>query len=266
MEMQIKRRNRTAVVFDSGIGGLNLLSACASRVTDIDYFFISDNRNVPYGNRTGEEIYILVQRALEGVEELNPAALVIACNTVTARCIEVLRKRYSFPVVGIQPAVKQAAKIGGKCLVLATEATVESPSFLNLIATQLPPEMQTQTEIAGCKHLAEYIEKNIFSLPKLLPRGLLPEVKADSVVLGCTHYAFVKKQIEEYYNCSVFDGIEGTATHFAEIVVTGDNYCPLLGKTDHLSDIKPKITFLRGNNAKNRAFFEKMFAKVGNVD
>ena len=260
METQIKRRNGVAVVFDSGIGGLNLLNACVQRVPDIDYIFISDNKNVPYGNRSGEQIFTLVRSVLDGVEELNPAALVVACNTVTAQCIEDLRAHYSFPVVGIQPAVKQAARIGGKCLVLATRATVKSASFTNLVTSRLPPEMQKNLAVVGCGELAGYVEKNIFSLPQTLPKGLLPDVKADSVVLGCTHYVFVKKQIESFYNCPVFDGIEGTANHFAEIIGTSDHFCPHLGKTDHQSVVKSNITFLRGDIAKNKAIFENLFA------
>lgn len=261
METLTKPRRRAAVVFDSGIGGLNLLNACASRVPDLDYFFISDNKNVPYGNRSGEEILSLVLSALEGIEELNPAALVVACNTVTALCIATLRQRFAFPVVGIQPAVKPAAKAGGRCLVLATEATLKSSAFSHLVTDTVPQDKQPQMTVKACAGLADYVERNIFSLPETLPEGLLPNVETDSVVLGCTHYTYIKKQIEKFYNCAVFDGTEGTASHFAEIVGTGDHFCPYAGISDHFCSSKPKITFLRGDNAKNKLIYEKMFGK-----
>lgn len=238
-------------VFDSGIGGLNLLYECAVRVPTAHYYFISDNVNVPYGNKSAEEIYRLTRKALEGIEEYSPAALVIACNTITAHCIGELRKDYPFPVIGIQPAVKPAAKHGGKCLVLATESTVHSESFTSLVARCQGAEFK----VVGCRQLAEYIESHIFDLPPNLPSGLLPDVKADSVVLGCTHYSFVKKQIEEYYSCPVFDGATGTADHFAEIVGMSDHFNTFLGKTNHLAVDTSKITFLRGNNDKNAAIF-----------
>ena len=221
----MEKHSTSVVVFDSGIGGLNLLYSCALRVPHAHYYFISDPKNVPYGNRPPEEIMRLTLSALDGIEELNPAALVVACNTVTATCIGELRQKFSFPVVGIQPAVKQAAKLGGKCLVLATNATVQSAAFLKLVERFAPKD----TEVVGCEHLASYVEQNVLSLSDELPEGLLPDVKADSVVLGCTHYAFVKKQIEKRYGCPVFDGIEGTAAHFSEIVGIADHFCPKSG-------------------------------------
>lgn len=237
------RQSDAVVVFDSGIGGLNLLCACAARVPCAHYYYISDPANVPYGNRPREEIMRLTLAALDGIEELNPAALVVACNTVTANCIDELRQRYSFPVVGIQPAVKQAAAHGGKCLVLATNATVKSPSFLNLVNRFAPPD----TRVAGCENLASYVEWNILSLPDELPRELLPDFKADSVVLGCTHYAFVKRQIERRYGCPVYDGIEGTAAHFSEIMGITDHQYAKNGDFRPLDEKQLKITFKSEN-------------------
>ncbi|MDE7163054.1 MAG: glutamate racemase [Clostridia bacterium] len=254
MEKREGRKLGPVFVFDSGIGGLNLLYQCAVRVPDAHYYFISDNKNVPYGNKSPEEIYRLTRTALKGIEEYNPAALVVACNTVTAQCIGRLRSDYSFPVIGIQPAVKPAALHGGSCLVLATEATVHSASFSSLVARY----GNGGFTVAGCRELAEYIEDNIFDLPEKLPRGLLPDVKTDGVVLGCTHYAYVKKQIENFYKCPVFDGIIGTADHFAEIVGISDHSKPLSGKTDHVDVDKLKVTFLYGNNAKNAAIFKRL--------
>ncbi|MDE7075702.1 MAG: aspartate/glutamate racemase family protein, partial [Clostridia bacterium] len=141
-------------VFDSGIGGLNLLYECVVRVPDARYYFISDNKNVPYGNKSAEEIYRLTRSALDGIEKYNPAALVVACNTVTAQCIGKLRSDYSFPVIGIQPAVKPAALHGGSCLVLATEATVHSNSFSSLVERY----GNGGFTVVGCRELAEYIE------------------------------------------------------------------------------------------------------------
>lgn len=255
MEKLSGRGEISAVVFDSGIGGLNLLYACAQRRPDIHYYYISDNVNVPYGNRSGEEIYALTLNALNGIEYLGPSALVVACNTVTASCIDKLRQRYNFPVIGIQPAVKQAATVGGRCLVLATESTVKSAAFKDLLARCAPPD----TVAAGCGRLADFVEQNIFSLPAELPCGLLPDESAGSVVLGCTHYTFVHRQIESRYNCPVFDGISGTADHFAQILGKNIHFYPHEGKFDHSTTKKFKITFLRGNNDKNRQIFECLF-------
>ena len=255
MEKQSEQKNINVVVFDSGIGGLNLLHECAVRVPQAHYYFISDNDNVPYGNKSEDEILSLTLNALNGIETLSPAALIVACNTVTAHCIGKLRSIFDFPVVGIQPAVKQAAKVGGKCLVLATEATVKSQSFLALVSAYSQPE----TEVTGCAHLAEYIEKNILNLPGQLPDGLLPDKKADSVVLGCTHYAFVKEQIKRKYGGEVFDGMAGTAAHFAEIVGMGNHFLGFSGIADHHNEEKLNITFLKGDCVNTALIYENMF-------
>lgn len=256
MEKARIKRGGAAVVFDSGIGGLNLLFECARRAPQLEYYYVSDSANVPYGNKTAEEIYNLTVSALEGIEKLNPRALVIACNTVTARCVSDLRAKYSFPVIGIQPAIKQASEIGGKCLALATQATVNSGAFKALVSSFGGANV---TAVA-CRELARYVEENVFSLPDPLPQGLLPDFQPDCVVLGCTHYSFVKKQIEERYKCPVFDGIAGTADHFAKIIGTGDHLKPLLGKFDHHALKRLKITFNGGNCDKNLQIFEKFFS------
>lgn len=249
------RRPSPIVVFDSGIGGLNLLAQCVIRMPELPYYYVSDNGNVPYGNRPAEQIYELVLAALNGIEELNPRALVVACNTVTALCIDSLRARFSFPVVGIQPAVKQAYRAGSRCLVLATEGTVNSKSFCSLVARF--PDMNT--EVVGCKGLADYVEKNIFDLPTVLPEGLLPAVNADSVVLGCTHYAFVARQISQYYGCPVYDGLGGTANNCSKICGMSDHLLPPMGIFDHVDYNKLKITYLRGNAQKNERIFKYLF-------
>lgn len=256
----MERQSTSVVVFDSGIGGLNLLNACAARVPHAHYYYISDSAHVPYGNRPPEEIMRLTLSALKGIEELNPAALVVACNTVTATCIDELRRRFAFPVVGIQPAVKPAAAIGGKCLVLATNATVKSPSFLNLVNRFAP----AGTEVVGCEGLADYVEKNVLSLPDRLPEDLLPDVRADSVVLGCTHYAFVKSQISRKYGCPVFDGIEGTASHFSEIVGIADHFCPQSGDFRPLAEKQLKITY-KCQNSEHYAQIMKCLFSIGGV-
>ena len=256
MVKQSQGSSDVIVVFDSGVGGLNLLAQCVKLMPEKDYYYISDNQNVPYGNRPADEVLRLVLAALDGIESLNPQALVIACNTATALCIDNLRARFSFPVVGIQPAIKQASKVGGRCLVLATEGTVHSSSFFSL-AARFP---DLETVVVGCKSLASYIEENIFNLPAVLPDGLLPNVKADSVVLGCTHYSYVAQQISEFYSCPVFDGIVGTANRCSEICGMSDHQLPRAGVFDHICYNKLKITFLRGNNKKNEQIIKYLFS------
>lgn len=251
----VKRNDgRTAVVFDSGIGGLNVLRACALHYPQLKYIYAADNYRVPYGNRSGEEVFALASAVLDGAMSYRPDAVVIACNTVTAECISELRRRYPIPVIGMQPAVKPAAKFGGKCLVLATAATANSLNFKNLLSKYYP-----EAKVFASQELADYIEKSVFSLPETLPKDLLPDGNFDAAVLGCTHYMFAAKQISRCYSCQIFDGAEGTAARLGEILGISDHQAIKSGKTDHAGALSVDISFYGGNVDKNSAIFKQIF-------
>lgn len=248
----MEKKNRNVVVFDSGIGGLNLLYECAYRVRGVDYYYVSDSKHMPYGNRDREEILSLTLKALAVVDALNPIALVLACNTVTANCIKSLRAKYAFPVIGVQPAIKSVSSLSDNCLILATNATVESQEFNSLIGRY----GATNCIVKGCDNLAKYVEDNVLNLPDVLPQGLLPDVKPDCVVLGCTHYTYISNQISQYYNCPVIDGTGATADHFAKIIGTVGHQTPLLGKIVHFGRNTVNITFLGADNDRNSQIFK----------
>lgn len=245
---------RRVVVFDSGIGGLNVLYECVRRVPCVNYYYISDSTNVPYGNKSKEQITQLTLNALKAVDEIKPSALVVACNTVTANCIEILRCKYSFPVIGVQPAIKSALQTCDDCLVLATAATVQSKAFAELMLKYGNAHVRAY----ACVKLAEYIENNVLNLPSQLPDGLLPDEKPLCVVLGCTHYSFVKQQIAAKYGCVVEDGIGAVGDHFAKKLGTVSHFLPPLGKIDHFGVKVSNITFLGDNRGKNSQIFKSL--------
>lgn len=234
-------------VFDSGIGGLNLLYECMCRLPHENFAYFADNYRVPYGNMTKDELFGLTCGVFDKMQRLSPAAAVVACNTVTALCIDRLRERYPFKIIGIQPAVKPAAA-EGECIVLATKATAESGAVEELVKRF----GRDRTRVFQCRELAAYIENNIFSLDEKAVSDLLPNVKADEVVLGCTHYAYVKNFIKKRYGCKIFDGIIGTANHVAEI----------FGIESHYATTCRKINFFGGNTVKNRTIL-KFLIKEG---
>ena len=134
MENQPRGKAPLVCLFDSGIGGLNLLRACSVRMPYVNFCYFADNYNVPYGNLCEGEIRRLVFSAFSQIAALCPDAAAVACNTVTAECVHELRRVFPFPVVGVEPAVKQAFEYGGKYLVLATEATCKSAAFFKLLS------------------------------------------------------------------------------------------------------------------------------------
>lgn len=248
MKCPISSHRRSVCVFDSGIGGINLLFGCVKKIPYLDFIYVADNGNVPYGNLPEGRIRALADAAFEKIAELNPCAAVIACNTVTALCAEQLRKKYGFPILGIQPAIKPAVRRGGRCLVLATAATLKSPSFRELLKRY----GGENTVVYACAELAGYIEEHIFSLPDRLPEGLLPDLSADAVVLGCTHYAFASDTIKKRYGCPVFDGVVGTVDHLIDVI----------GKEYEIEPEPQKISFLGGDIDKNRAVFDLLCQKT----
>ena len=256
METHRTKHDTSVAVFDSGIGGLNLLKECSKALPDVTFYYLADNFNVPYGQKNKEEILTLVKQKFLCLAGVRLSAAVIACNTATANCISELRALFPFPVIGIQPAVKPAAQFGGRCLVLATPSTTKSQSFKDLLDRY--KNEKTQFTVYPCEGLAEYVEKNALDLSAGIPRGMLPEMEVDSVVLGCTHYVFLKDAIKRAYNCAVFDGIAGTAAHLCDILGIGDHFKENSGIFDHYDENKPNITFLGGDNIKNARIYAKI--------
>lgn len=241
--------NPLVCFFDSGIGGLTLLSECVRKLPRVDFTYFADNFCVPYGNMGNVELKDKVDGIFEEINVLNPAAAVVACNTVTAQCIDFLRGKYKFEIIGIQPAIKTAYEAGGESLVLATNATAESSSLRNLVEKY----GDGRTEVVACGGLAAFIEQNIDNLSEESLIRYLPKKKVDNVVLGCTHYIFIKDTIKSFYNCRVFDGISGTA----------ERLCQKLGISDHRGQREQKITFKGGDTAKNKAIFNKLLLSYG---
>ena len=232
--------------FDSGIGGLTVLSECQKGQGQEVFYYYGDNQHAPYGNLPYKKIKKYVFRAFRQFEKLQVKAAVIACNTATAVCIEELRKRFFFPIIGAEPAVCTAASKGGKVLVLVTRATSESDRFCGLCnrAKQMFPDAKIC--IRACDGLAGEIERNLGRADYDYTLHL-PKECADAVVLGCTHYIYIVREIERFYRCPIFDGNEGIARRLFSVLgemrvgdrdgctpLTTNRDCrPLDGKIDH---------------------------------
>ena len=125
-------------VFDSGVGGISVLKECASLLPHEDFLFYGDSAHNPYGDKTPEEVLSLSMAAMEEMIHGGVKALVIACNTATSIAGKELRAKYeteTFPVIGIEPAVKPAAldDSGSRILVMATANTLSQDKYYHLI-------------------------------------------------------------------------------------------------------------------------------------
>ncbi len=216
-------------IFDSGIGGLTVLAACVRSLPAARFYYLGDNAHAPYGSRTGEEITRFVRTALQRFARLRADAAVLACNTATAVCAERMRAEFSFPVIGMEPAVAPAAKTCRRILVLATPRTVQSDRLHALLA-RFP---SCSFSVVPLPALAGAVERHFRFGENLTLSDYLPRIPCDGVVLGCTHYAFFRREIGDFYRVPVFDGADGTARQLYSVLAEREK-CLRFGTADHL--------------------------------
>ena len=195
---------------DSGVGGLTVLDACQKIFKGEIFYYCGDNARAPYGTLPPDLIRRYVEESFLQFEKLQVKAVVLACNTVTALCIDDLRTKYSFPIIGAEPAIVSAAKGGGEVFVLTTRATFNSLRFRELCKRVAEKYPNTRLQLYSCDGLAGAVEEHlvdvIYDFTRFLPRG-----SPRAVVLGCTHYIYIKERIAAFYGCEVFDGNDGIA-------------------------------------------------------
>lgn len=200
-------------VLDSGVGGVSVLRKAVRLLPNENFIFFGDNLNAPYGPRPHDEIRALSRKAVDHLMDYGIKALVIACNTITAAYAATLRETAQIPIIGMEPAVKPAslARGDGKVIAMATKATLALDKFSHLM--ELYGEGVIPVEGKG---LVEIVEGGLASSPKAdeaLREIFAPyrEEKIDAVVLGCTHYPFLRRKIEAFFpDAQIFDGRDGT--------------------------------------------------------
>ena len=209
-------------VFDSGVGGLSVLKALRERLPRAPLLYIADSGHAPYGERS--ETYILDRshRVASHLLSQGAALLVVACNTATAVAVRSLRARHpDLPIIGVEPGLKPAAALtrNGRVGGMATPGTLASEKFHLLMRAQ-PSTIVVVPR--PCPGLARLIEQGDLDAPALRAAvaehaSALREADVDTVVLGCTHYSFVRHHIEAAFGpgVQVVDTAEPVARHAA---------------------------------------------------
>ena len=227
------KKNLPVGFMDSGVGGLSVLRESVRMMPNEDYLYFGDSLNAPYGTKTNDEILKLTKDAAEKLVNIGIKALVVACNTATSIAIKDLRDTYpDLPVIGVEPAIKPAVVCnqGGRIIVMATPVTVREEKFRNLLDLY-----KDEAEIVplGLDGLMEFVEYGNFDphiLFGYLNENLLPHLTPDteSIVLGCTHYPFLKPQLEEFleengfHNVALIDGSKGTSSQLKRRLIEKD--------------------------------------------
>lgn len=171
--------SRSVCLFDSGIGGLNVLFACRRILPDEKFVYYGDNERAPYGNLPEEAVKAYVYEAAETLAEYHPKALVLACNTATAHCARALRNMYPFPVIGSYPPLLAAGKHGGEGLFSLRAPRIPanfSPLFCAVPAHCIPPYvfcLIPATILRQRSKIRTAGETRNYTLPACLPANFL---------------------------------------------------------------------------------------------
>lgn len=183
-------------VFDSGIGGEAIAATIKSTFPDAEMIVVNDRKNLPYGDKTESEIISLTNKAIQPLLSSNCDAIVIACNTATSVAIDTLRANYpNQKIIGIEPMIKTAAHLTKTktIAVCATPATLASQRYNELVVkygsnlTIIEPD---------CSDWVRIIEKNELESQAIAKTiNDICERGADIIVLGCTHYNWIKNFI-----------------------------------------------------------------------
>ncbi len=211
-------------IFDSGLGGLSVLRAARAQLPDESFVYVADSHHAPYGPR--DEAFI-TERTLaigEWLAREGAKALVVACNTATARAIAAIRDHLSMPLVGVEPGIKPAVAVSASGIagVLATQSTLNSPRFQALLDRYGAGRRFICQPGHGLVEAIERGDTNSPALRALLDSYLQPMLDdgADTLVLGCTHYPFFTETIRDLVGdrLTIVDTSDAIARQLARVL------------------------------------------------
>lgn len=188
-------------IFDSGIGGLSVLKEIRNQLPQSGFIYIADSTFTPYGEKTKEQI---IERSVLITQKLineDARIIVVACNTATALAVDYLREKFSVPIVAMEPAVKPGVKnsVKKKVGILATTMTLASRRYMDLLERFAADTEVIEQPCPGLVEQVEAMQVDSDKTSQLLHQYIDPLIEKgiDTIVLGCTHYPFLKHKIHE---------------------------------------------------------------------
>lgn len=243
-------------IFDSGIGGLSIAQEIAQYLPKERIVYYADTAHVPYGPRDDQNIRELTASAIEWLYRKGCKVAVVACNTASAFSLDYLREHYgeSFPIIGLVPALKPAVlqSKSKKVAVLATPATFRGQLIKDVIQRFAEPA-QVQVQAVTCLDLVPFVEAGAQmseACLETLQQLLQPAVDSgvDYLVLGCTHYPFLKPAIQYIFGqkLTLIDSGTAVARQTARILIKNE----LLFEQERKDDLRIDC-FVSGQNAES---------------
>lgn len=244
-------------IFDSGIGGVTVLKEILKLLPNENFIYYSDSKNNPYGDKSDKEIFNMCDKIVKKFIEQKCKAVVIACNTASAKAAKQLREKYPQEIIiAIEPAYKMVHDFAYEkpTLVMATKGTIESEKFHKLYEKY----NNNKTYLLACRGLADIIEGgDEKQIQKYIKENLLYYVgKVANVVLGCTHYPLVQEQIKQVLgDVKFFNGAPNLARHLKDILEEND----LINSSTN----KENIDFIDSSNLEYKK--ERFYKYLENV-
>ena len=211
-------------LFDSGIGGTSIWKEIHTLLPNENTIYLADSKNAPYGQKSKDEIIALSKKNTEFLLNQNAKLIVVACNTATTNAIDELRASYDVPFIGIEPAIKPAAKSSETHTIgiLATKGTLSSELFSKSVLNYPTTKIVEQVGF-GLVQLIEEGKMNSKEMTLLLKSYLEPMVKEniDYLVLGCSHYPYLIPQIKKIIpkHIKIIDSGEAVARQTKNILM-----------------------------------------------
>lgn len=218
----MEKKNLPIGFMDSGLGGLSVLKEALRIMPYDDFIYYGDSRNAPYGVKDQETIRRLTFQVVEMLLERGIKGLAIACNTATSAAVAKLRLAYpQLPIVGIEPAVKPAVEHnhGGRILVMATPMTIRQEKFHKLLERYRNGKEVVPVPCEGLMEFVEHGELDGDTLEAYFREHLTPYLTEDTetIVLGCTHYPFLRRYLRKFLGERKIDLIDGSLGTAAEL-------------------------------------------------
>lgn len=237
-------------ILDSGVGGLSVLFEMIKLMPNEKYIYFGDNKNAPYGNRTKTDLVILTLKNIDIIMRYKIKALVIGCNTISTTILEHVSSYSGVPTFGVFPPVETVLTKTNNALLLATLRTAKEYKNQNNIT------------VLGLSNLASDIENNLADLSRVNlidninnPNNVfygnknLKSNRFDTVILGCTHYFFIKNKIHDHFRPqNLIDGSTFTAKAVFEYFKNAKS----LGNNKHFA-----VNFIGKNAFLNERFFKQ---------
>ena len=215
-------RDRPVGIFDSGVGGVSVLRELRAQLPLENVVYYGDTAHAPYGTKPPEVVMARVRQVMAELLNRNVKAVVIACNTATSVAAATLRADMTLPIIGMEPALKPAHQLrhGGQVLVMATPLTLRLPKFAALMARY--GEGVSPLPCPGLMELVEAGHLDDAEVTAYLTQLFAPyaHTAVVAVVLGCTHYVFLKPLLRRMLppETAILDGNAGTIRQLQRVL------------------------------------------------